>query len=104
MSFTAHSSAVTTTTTAVVTATYNGSSVTATLTLNQFQWAKFRHDNLNTGRGGGQGATGVQKWALNIVGFSWSSSAIGADGTIYVGSGDNGPGRSARLGSSNGNL
>ena len=57
--------------------------------LAQSSWPKFRGDVQNTGHGGGFGATGVKNWEADIGGDTiYSSPAIGADGTIYIGGGD----------------
>ena len=51
-------------------------------------WPKFHHDSLNSGRGAGSGATGIKKWEFLTGGVVDSSPAIGADGTVYIGSDD----------------
>ena len=43
---------------------------------------------LHTGRGGASSAVGTKKWAFQTGAYVLSSPAIGADGTIYVGSHD----------------
>ena len=49
-------------------------------------WWMFRHDPQHTGRSPFSGpASPVQQWAFS-TGMDQSSPAIGADGTIYVGS------------------
>jgi hypothetical protein len=56
-------------------------------------WPMFRHDPAHSGRAGVPGPaapTLVDGWPVAIGGYydQTSSPAIGADGTIYVGSGD----------------
>ena len=53
-------------------------------------WWMFRHDRQHTGRSPFTGpASPVQKWAFTTGNWITSSPAIGADGTIYIGSEDN---------------
>lgn len=51
-------------------------------------WPKFRANLQNTGQGIGFGASGSQKWSFKTNGEIISSPAIGADGTVYIGSDD----------------
>ena len=52
-------------------------------------WGMFRHDRQHTGRSPYVGTqTANQKWAFQTGGWVVSSPAIGADGTVYVGSED----------------
>ena len=60
-----------------------------TLTLTQRSpWSKFHADTQNTGVGAGAGVTGILKWQFKTGGSILPSPAIGADGTIYIGSDD----------------
>ena len=52
-------------------------------------WPKFRGKAMNNARSVGSGATGAQKWTFLTGDNVQSSPAIGADGTVYVGSRDN---------------
>jgi outer membrane protein assembly factor BamB len=47
-------------------------------------WAKERADAANTGRGKGQGATGIERWRLPLTVFNWliPSPVILADGRV----------------------
>ena len=60
------------------------------LTLTSPLWAMFRHDPRHTGLSpfDTSANTGTQKWELVTGGEVNSSPAVGADGTIYVGSFD----------------
>jgi outer membrane protein assembly factor BamB len=52
-------------------------------------WPKFRGNAANTGLGTGTGADGTLVWSVPTTNqTSWSSPAIGPDGTVYVGSDD----------------
>jgi len=52
-------------------------------------WPKFHQNNLNTGVGLGGGSNGLLRWKHGLAGTQITSSpAIGADGTVYVGSTD----------------
>jgi outer membrane protein assembly factor BamB len=52
-------------------------------------WAKFKGNLQGTGAGTvASGAVGTKKWSYAIFNSSSSSAAVGADGTIYVGSYD----------------
>ena len=51
-------------------------------------WPKFHGNSRNTGLGGGGGAVGTKKWEFLTGNSVESSPAIGADGTVYVGSDD----------------
>lgn len=51
-------------------------------------WTKFRGNAQNTGRGGGSGATGQERWRFRAGSFVDSCPALGSDGTVYVGSAD----------------
>lgn len=87
---------VTTITAATITVTdpFNATAST-TLTINPFSslagsgWPKFRGNAMNTGLGFGSGADGTMIWTAQTSGqATWSSPAIGADGTVYAGSYD----------------
>ena len=52
-------------------------------------WPMFRHDRQHTGRSPNTGPSIPQeKWSYDAGGKIWSSPAIAADGTVYVGSAD----------------
>ena len=51
-------------------------------------WAKFHGDDQNTGQSKYGGATATVRWKTLIGTYVHSSAAIGADGTIYIGSDD----------------
>jgi len=55
-------------------------------------WPMFHHDLAHTGLSQYDTSTnnGSEKWAFTIKGYTVSSPAIGADGTIYVGYGGTG--------------
>jgi outer membrane protein assembly factor BamB len=51
-------------------------------------WPRFQHDNCNTGLSTAIGATPTFTWQFQTGAGVFSSAAIGADGTVYIGSGD----------------
>ena len=51
-------------------------------------WPKFRSDFANTAQSPFGGCNGILRWSFTTVNSIASSPAIGADGTIYVGSND----------------
>jgi outer membrane protein assembly factor BamB/beta-lactamase regulating signal transducer with metallopeptidase domain len=51
-------------------------------------WPKFQGGPESTGRGTGAGATGKKRWSFQTGDNVESTPVIGADGTLYVGSGD----------------
>jgi outer membrane protein assembly factor BamB len=61
-------------------------------------WPKYHANTMNTGMSTGRGAGGQNKWAFQRGSFG--SAAIGADGTVYAGSGD---GRFYAIDGANGN-
>jgi outer membrane protein assembly factor BamB len=80
--------------TVTVTDAESTKAATATVTvrpvgLAQSPWPKFRGNARNTGRvGSGSAAAGTLRWSYTTGGSVQSSPAIGADGTVYVGSDD----------------
>jgi len=83
-------------TTAILTAAFGGISLNQTLTVSATNgtqptapWPKFHQNSKNSGVGVGGGSNGLLRWSYktgnDIFG---SSAAVGADGTIYVGSND----------------
>lgn len=82
----------------LISATLNGKTVSATLTVNAASglaaspWPKLKGNIQNTGQSNAVSATGTLKWMLKnpTSGAYFSAPVIGADGTLYLSSNDDG--------------
>ncbi|AIE87262.1 PQQ-binding-like beta-propeller repeat protein [Fimbriimonas ginsengisoli] len=81
-SFYATSSPVSTSVLATITVTVGATTQTFTLTVLP-GWSQIGGSALGTGRGGGQGATGVENWSYRFAGGITTPVSVASDGTVY---------------------
>lgn len=81
---------VTSTSTGAVADTSHGDFTIADSFIANSPWPKVHADVRNTGVGKASGAKAVEQWEVPTDGPIYGSAAIGADGTVYIGSTDGG--------------